>query len=72
MAVEGRPPLDRVSLLATFTAIIEDAPALFLRGGPLRPVIEGLLAKDPSDGSAPTTPAPRSELSAHEATPGSS
>jgi hypothetical protein len=27
--------------------VAEDAPAPFLRAGPLRPVIEGLLAKDP-------------------------
>jgi eukaryotic-like serine/threonine-protein kinase len=46
-AVEGRPPFDRGDLLATLTAVAEDAPAPFLRAGPLRPVIEGLLAKDP-------------------------
>jgi serine/threonine protein kinase len=46
-AVEGRPPFDRGSLLATFAAIAKDAPAPFLRAGPLRPVIEGLLVKDP-------------------------
>jgi serine/threonine protein kinase len=46
-AVEGRPPFDRGSAHATFTAVVEDAPAPFLRAGPLRPVIEGLLTKDP-------------------------
>jgi serine/threonine protein kinase len=46
-AVEGRPPFDRGSLLATLTAVVVDAPAPFLRAGPLRPVLEGLLAKDP-------------------------
>jgi serine/threonine protein kinase len=46
-AVEGRPPFDRDSLLATLTAVLADRPAPFLRAGPLRPVIEGLLAKDP-------------------------
>jgi serine/threonine protein kinase len=46
-AVEGRPPFDRGSLLATLTAVLADGPAPFLRAGPLRPVIEGLLAKDP-------------------------
>jgi eukaryotic-like serine/threonine-protein kinase len=46
-AVEGRPPFDRGSPLATLAAITEDAPAPFLRAGPLRPVIEGLLAKEP-------------------------
>jgi serine/threonine protein kinase len=46
-AVEGRPPFDRGSLLATLTAVLVDGPAPFLRAGPLRPVIEGLLARDP-------------------------
>jgi serine/threonine protein kinase len=46
-AVEGRPPFDRGSMPATLAAIAEDAPAPFLRAGPLRPVIEGLLAKNP-------------------------
>ena len=47
-AVEGWPPFDRGSLAATLTAILLDAPAPSLRAGPLRPVIEGLLAKDPA------------------------
>jgi eukaryotic-like serine/threonine-protein kinase len=47
-AVEGWPPFDRGSLAATLTAILLDAPAPALRAGPLRPVIEGLLAKDPA------------------------
>jgi serine/threonine protein kinase len=47
-AVEGRSPFDRGSRLATLTAIAQDPPAPFLRAGPLRPVIEGLLAKDPA------------------------
>jgi len=47
-AVEGWPPFDRGSLAATLTAILVDAPAPALRAGPLRPVIEGLLAKDPA------------------------
>jgi serine/threonine protein kinase len=46
-AVEGRPPFDRGSLLATLSAVLVDRPGPFLRAGPLRPVIEGLLAKDP-------------------------
>jgi len=46
-AVEGRPPFDRGSVHATFTAVVNDAPAPFQHAGPLRPVIEGLLAKDP-------------------------
>ena len=35
-AVEGRPPFDRGSLLATLTAVLVDGPAPFLRSGPLR------------------------------------
>ncbi len=46
-AVEGRPPFDKGDLFATLTAVVEDAPAPFRRAGPLRPVIEGLLAKEP-------------------------
>jgi serine/threonine protein kinase len=46
-AVEGRPPFDRGAVHATFTAVVNDAPAPFKHAGPLRPVIEGLLAKDP-------------------------
>jgi len=46
-AVEGRPPFDKGDLFATLTALVEDPPAPFLRAGPLRPVIEGLLAKEP-------------------------
>jgi serine/threonine protein kinase len=46
-AVENRAPFDKGDLFATLTAIVEDAPAPFRRAGPLRPVIEGLLAKEP-------------------------
>jgi serine/threonine protein kinase len=46
--VEGWPPFERGSVAATLTAIVLDAPAPSLRAGPLRPVIEGLLAKDPA------------------------
>jgi serine/threonine protein kinase len=46
-AAEGRPPFERGSLLETLAAVAEEPPEPFLRAGPLRPVIEGLLAKDP-------------------------
>jgi serine/threonine protein kinase len=46
-AVEGRPPFSRVSVVATLAAVLEDAPGPFVHAGPLRPVIEGLLAKLP-------------------------
>ncbi|MFD9130006.1 serine/threonine-protein kinase [Kitasatospora sp. NPDC059571] len=45
--VEGRPPYDRGSALATLTAVMtEDLPEP-ANAGPLRPVIERLLEKDP-------------------------
>ena len=46
-AVEGRPPFRRGSIFATLAAVLEDAPGPFLRAGPLRPIIEGLLTKEP-------------------------
>jgi eukaryotic-like serine/threonine-protein kinase len=47
-AVEGRPPFGKGSPVATLTAIVDEPPAPLLRAGPLGPVIEGLLAKDPA------------------------
>jgi len=47
-AVEGVAPFDRGSVRDTFIAIAEGAPAPFRRAGPLRPVIEGLLVRDPA------------------------
>jgi len=46
--VEGRPPYDRGSALATLTAVMTEELAAPENAGPLRPVIEGLLAKDPA------------------------
>jgi serine/threonine protein kinase len=46
-AVESRAPFDKGDLFATLTAVVEDAPGPFRRAGVLRPVIEGLLAKEP-------------------------
>ncbi|WP_354640990.1 serine/threonine-protein kinase [Kitasatospora camelliae] len=46
--VEGRPPYDRGSALATLTAVMTEDLAPPLNAGPLRPVIEGLLEKDPA------------------------
>jgi serine/threonine protein kinase len=46
-AVEGRSPFDKGDLVATLTAVAEDAPAPSRRAGSMRPVIEGLLAKEP-------------------------
>ena len=46
-AVEGRLPFDEGTRSGTLTAVIEGEVAPFLRAGPLRPVIEGLLANKP-------------------------
>jgi len=46
-AVEGKPPFAKGDLFATLAAVAEDPPAPFLRAGPLRPVIQDLLAKEP-------------------------
>jgi hypothetical protein len=47
-AVEGRPPFDRVGVLASLTAVVTDEPDLPRHAGPLWPVISGLLHKDPA------------------------
>ena len=48
-AVEGRPPFEREDALASLTAVVTEEPDLSARTGPLRPVIEGLLRKDPGE-----------------------
>src|SRR5438874_9314481 len=48
-AVEGRPPFERDSVIASLTAVVADEPEPAPRAGPLWPVIEGLLRKDPAD-----------------------
>ncbi|MBV6696492.1 serine/threonine-protein kinase [Kitasatospora aureofaciens] len=47
--VECRPPYDRGSALATLTAVMTEELATPLNAGPLLPVIEGLLEKDPAE-----------------------
>jgi serine/threonine protein kinase len=47
-AVEGRPPFERDSVIASLTAVVTDEPEPAPRAGPLWPVIEGLLRKDPA------------------------
>jgi hypothetical protein len=49
MAVEGRPPFERDSMIASLTAVVADEPEPAARAGPLWPVIECLLRKDPAD-----------------------
>jgi eukaryotic-like serine/threonine-protein kinase len=46
-AVEGRPPFQRDGVLASLTAVVADELEPAPHAGPLWPVIEGLLRKDP-------------------------
>jgi hypothetical protein len=48
-AVEGRPPFDTGDPLTTLTAVVAGDPAPCVLAGPLAPVLEGLLARDPAD-----------------------
>jgi len=48
-AVEGHPPFERGSALATLTAVVMDEHAPATQAGPLEPVITGLLRKDPDE-----------------------
>ena len=48
-AVEGKPPFSGNSLFNTVIAVVEGEPEPCLHAGPLRVVIEGLLAKNPAD-----------------------
>ncbi|SEG72478.1 Protein kinase domain-containing protein [Thermomonospora echinospora] len=47
-AVEGRPPFPGTSTGAVFVAIATEDPAPAAHAGPLEPVINGLLRKDPA------------------------
>jgi serine/threonine protein kinase len=47
-AVEGRSPFDRGSALPTLAAAVAEPPDPAPHAGPLWPVIEGLLSKDPA------------------------
>ncbi len=47
-AVEGRPPFDAGQPLLTVTAVVTGEHAPFIAAGPLEPVLEGLLARDPA------------------------
>src|SRR5690242_20115473 len=47
-AVEGRPPFERDGVLASLTAVVADELDPAPHAGPLRPVIEGLLDKNPA------------------------
>jgi len=47
-AVDGRPPFERDSMIASLTAVVAAEPEPAPRAGPLWPVIAGLLRKDPA------------------------
>jgi hypothetical protein len=47
-AVEGRPPYDHETAMATLSALVTKEPDPPVRAGPLRPLLEGLLCKDPA------------------------
>jgi serine/threonine protein kinase len=59
-AVEGRLPFDRGEPMATLLAVVSDPPAPMRAAGPLEPVINGLLTKDP--GARSTTAQARRQL----------
>ncbi len=48
LAVEGRSPFHRGHALATLAAVMYEDPGPLRNAGPLAPVIEGLLVKDPA------------------------
>src|SRR5215216_4746138 len=59
-AVEGEPPFDRGTSIATLAAVVNDPPRTPRRAGALTPLITALLSKDP--GSRPSGPELRAEL----------
>ena len=48
MAVEGRGPYDRDTPIAALGALVTEEPPEARHAGPLRPLIEGLLTRDPA------------------------
>jgi serine/threonine protein kinase len=46
-AVEGEPPFDKGSPMATLAAVVNEAPQPMRRAGPLASLLASLLAKDP-------------------------
>jgi hypothetical protein len=59
-AVEGEPPFDRGSSIATLAAVVNDRPREPRRAGALAPLVSALLAKDPN--ARPSGPKLRAEL----------
>jgi eukaryotic-like serine/threonine-protein kinase len=60
-AVEGAPPFDRGTSIATLAAVVNEPPGDLRRAGPLASLITALLAKDP--GTRPSGPKVRAWLS---------
>ncbi|HEX2772205.1 MAG TPA: serine/threonine-protein kinase, partial [Micromonosporaceae bacterium] len=48
-AVEGQSPYARTSAMATLSALASEPPPVAKNAGPLRPVLTGLLRKDPAE-----------------------
>ncbi len=48
-AVEGKSPFGAGDPFSTLVAVVGSPPGPFVNAGPLRPIIEGLLAKAPAD-----------------------
>jgi eukaryotic-like serine/threonine-protein kinase len=73
-AVEGEPPFDRATPMATLAAIANEEPRPMRRAGPLAPLLTALLSKKPSSRPpatafslvrrllAPAEPAPRTRV----------
>jgi len=59
-AVEGEPPFDRGTSIATLAAVVNDPPREPRRAGALAPLVSALLAKDPN--ARPSGPELRAEL----------
>jgi eukaryotic-like serine/threonine-protein kinase len=59
-AVEGEPPFDRGTSIATLAAVVNEPPRSPRRAGPLAALLDALLAKDPA--ARPSGPALRAEL----------
>jgi serine/threonine protein kinase len=82
-AVEGEPPFEKASSIATLAAVVNEDPRPMRRAGPLAPVIAALLVKDPAarlsgpqlrarlDRLARTGPTATEVLPAHEEPPAS-
>lgn len=48
-AVEGKAPFDRTGVLPTLTAVLTEEPDPMVLAGPLTPVLEAMLRKEPED-----------------------